>query len=42
MNSELAKKSLSCLEYIRVHEMVQLFERHHNERFRRLLAILSG
>ncbi len=30
---ELAKKPLSCLEYIVVHEMVHLLERSHNHRF---------
>ncbi|GAK60926.1 hypothetical protein U27_00824 [Candidatus Vecturithrix granuli] len=34
LNLELAKKPLHCLEYIIVHEMVHLLERHHNERFR--------
>lgn len=33
LNLELAKKSVHCLEYIVVHEMVHLLERHHNERF---------
>ena len=33
INLELAKKPLSCLEYIIVHEMVHLLERDHNERF---------
>lgn len=33
LNLELAKKPLTCLEYIIVHEMVHLLERHHNERF---------
>jgi len=33
-NLELAKKPLSCLEYILVHEMVHLLERHHNDQFR--------
>lgn len=33
INVELAKKSPQCLEYIVVHEMVHLLERHHNERF---------
>jgi predicted metal-dependent hydrolase len=37
LNLELAKKSLSCLEYILVHEMVHLLERHHNERFGELM-----
>ena len=33
LNLELAKKPVHCLEYIVVHEMVHLLERHHNERF---------
>jgi predicted metal-dependent hydrolase len=33
LNLELIKKPLQCLEYIIVHEMVHLLERHHNERF---------
>jgi predicted metal-dependent hydrolase len=33
INLELAKKPLQCLEYIVVHEMVHLLERHHNDRF---------
>jgi hypothetical protein len=33
LNLELAKKPVSCLEYIVVHEMVHLLERHHNDRF---------
>lgn len=37
VNLELAKKPLSCLEYILVHEMVHLLERHHNDRFRELM-----
>lgn len=34
VNLELAKKSFECLEYIVVHEMVHLLERHHNDVFR--------
>ncbi len=34
INLELAKKSPTCLEYVVVHEMVHLLERHHNERFK--------
>jgi hypothetical protein len=34
LNTELAKKPPACLEYILVHEMVHLLERHHNDRFR--------
>jgi hypothetical protein len=33
LNLELAKKPKPCLEYIVVHEMIHLLERHHNERF---------
>ena len=34
LNLELAKKPPECLEYILVHEMVHLLERHHNDQFR--------
>jgi len=37
INLELAKKSPECLEYILVHELVHLHERHHNDNFRRLM-----
>jgi predicted metal-dependent hydrolase len=37
LNLELAKKPVHCLEYIVVHELVHLLERHHNERFIALL-----
>ncbi len=37
LNLELAKKPPHCLEYVLVHEMVHLLERHHNERFRALM-----
>lgn len=33
INLELAKKSPRCLEYVVVHEMVHLLERHHNKVF---------
>lgn len=33
LNLELAKKPVHCLEYIIVHELVHLLERHHNDRF---------
>ncbi len=33
LNLELIKKPLHCIEYIVVHEMVHLLERHHNEQF---------
>src|SRR5205807_3759539 len=34
VNLELAKKPPTCLEYILVHEMVHLLERHHTDRFK--------
>lgn len=37
LNLELAKKPVQCLEYIVVHELTHLLERHHNERFTGLL-----
>lgn len=37
LNLELAKKPIQCLEYIVVHEMVHLLERHHNDRFVELM-----
>lgn len=37
LNLELAKKPPQCLEYIVVHELVHLLERHHNERFTALM-----
>ncbi|MCI0347823.1 MAG: M48 family metallopeptidase [Acidobacteriales bacterium] len=36
-NLELAKKPVQCLEYIAVHELVHLLERHHNDRFQALM-----
>jgi predicted metal-dependent hydrolase len=33
LNSELARKPPECLEYVIVHEMVHLLERHHNDVF---------
>ena len=33
LNLELSKKPPICLEYIVVHELVHLLERHHNDRF---------
>ena len=35
---ELSKKSPQCLEYIVVHELVHLLERHHNDRFTDLMS----
>ncbi|MGD0779061.1 MAG: SprT family zinc-dependent metalloprotease [Candidatus Solibacter sp.] len=37
LNLELAKKPVQCLEYIIVHEMAHLLERHHNDRFTKLM-----
>jgi len=33
LNLDLAKKSIHCLEYIIVHELVHLLERRHNDIF---------
>jgi hypothetical protein len=38
LNLELAKKPPECLEYVLVHELVHLLERHHNARFKLLLS----
>lgn len=37
LNLELIKKPLHCLEYIIVHELVHLLERHHNDHFASLM-----
>jgi predicted metal-dependent hydrolase len=37
LNLELVKKPPVCLEYILVHELVHMLERHHNARFRELI-----
>lgn len=37
VNLELAKKPKYCLEYIVVHEMIHLIERHHNDHFLALI-----
>lgn len=37
LNLELAKKPRPCLEYIIVHELIHLLERHHNNRFQKLM-----
>jgi predicted metal-dependent hydrolase len=39
LNLELAKKPLACLEYVVVHEMVHLLERHHNEIFQGYMTL---
>jgi hypothetical protein len=33
LNLQLAKKPHQCLEYVILHELVHLVEKHHNERF---------
>jgi len=38
LNLELAKKSPNCIEYVVVHELVHLLERHHNARFKSLMT----
>jgi len=37
-NLELIKKSPQCLEYVLVHELVHLLERHHNEKFQAYMS----
>jgi predicted metal-dependent hydrolase len=37
LNTDLAKKTPECLEYVIVHEMAHLLVKHHNDRFTRLL-----
>ncbi|MEB3359473.1 MAG: M48 family metallopeptidase [Synechococcales bacterium] len=37
LNLELAKKPVECLEYVLVHELVHLRERHHGDRFKSLM-----
>ena len=37
LNLELAKKPEVCLEYIVVHELLHLLERHHDDRFTQLM-----
>ncbi|MEA5533713.1 SprT family zinc-dependent metalloprotease [Crocosphaera sp. XPORK-15E] len=37
LNLELIKTPSHCLEYVIVHEMTHFFERHHNEKFRKLM-----
>ena len=37
LNLELIKKSPQCIEYIVVHELTHLLERHHNDRFIKLM-----
>jgi predicted metal-dependent hydrolase len=37
LNLELIKKPLHCIEYIIVHELVHLIERHHSDRFKAVM-----
>lgn len=37
LNLELAKKPKKCFEFVLVHELVHLLERHHNQRFINLM-----
>jgi predicted metal-dependent hydrolase len=37
LNLELAKKPVQCLEYLIVHELAHLIDRHHNDRFTALM-----
>lgn len=37
LNLELIKKPPNCLEYVIVHELIHLHERHHNDRFTALM-----
>lgn len=37
LNLELAKKSIPCLEYVIVHELLHFLERNHNDRFKAFL-----
>jgi predicted metal-dependent hydrolase len=39
LNLELAKTPIQCLEYIVVHELTHLLERHHNDRFVALMDV---
>ena len=38
LNLELIKKPALCLEYVVVHEMVHLLERHHNDNFKAYMS----
>ena len=37
LNLELASKPVECLEYVLVHELVHLYERYHNDNFKRYM-----
>lgn len=38
LNLELIKKPPQCIQYIVVHELTHLLERHHNDRFIKLMG----
>lgn len=38
LNLELAKKPISCVEYVVVHELLHLIEKKHNDRFVQLMS----
>lgn len=38
LNLELAKKPISCIEYVVAHELLHLIEKKHNERFAALMS----
>lgn len=38
LNLELAKKPVSCIEYVVVHELIHLIEKTHNDRFAGLMT----
>jgi predicted metal-dependent hydrolase len=40
LNTDLAKKPVECLEYVLVHEMTHILERHHNQRFVEIMSRL--
>jgi hypothetical protein len=40
LNTELAKKPRECFEYVLVHELVHLLERHHNEKFKKHMDLV--
>jgi len=38
LNLQLAKKNPECLEYIILHELAHILEKHHNERFKSFIG----
>ncbi|WP_286034774.1 M48 family metallopeptidase [Megamonas hypermegale] len=39
INLQLVKKTPRCLEYVIIHELIHLLERHHNERFYKFMDL---